>query len=85
MKPGGIFGGHDYIFASEHRDWRGAGDAKGTDYALNFDGSRDPYQRAVKGAVDEFFTQCAPRQVAVTYRESPLNKVSLYNSWFVRK
>ena len=39
----------------------------------------------VKGAVDEFFTQCAPRQVVVTYRESPLNKVSLYNSWFVRK
>ena len=59
--------GHDYFIATEHPNW------PQDDYSINYDGSRDPYRRAVKGAVDEFFTWCVPRQVTVTYRESAFN------------
>ena len=85
LRRDGIMGGHDYIYASEHEDWRGVGAINHTDFSLNGDGTRDPLQRAVKGAVDEFFTQCVPRQIMVTYRESPLRYPVLYNSWYVRK
>ena len=77
VRPGGIFAGHDYVYASEH-PWFATGKS---DYSINFDGTRDPLQRAVKGAVDDFFSACVPRQVSVTYRDESAPFVS----WMVRK
>jgi predicted O-methyltransferase YrrM len=84
LRRGGIFAGHDFIVASEHDKWQ----TRAADYALNGDGTRDPWERSVRGAVDEFFTQCVPRQVTVTYRDgnamrSKFNPV--FNTWMVRK
>ena len=76
LRVGGIMAGHDYIYAAEH-----PGYASGTsNYSINFDGTVDPLGRAAKGAVDDFFTQCVPRQVVATYREP-----HVYASWMVRK
>ena len=83
--------GHDYIVATEHSNWHGDyGGIKGEgdDYALNGDGSHDPYRRAVKGAVDEFFSRCVPRQLTVTYRDGNQRSHGynpVYNTWLVRK
>ena len=77
LRNGGIMAGHDYIYASEH-----PGFATGhSDYSVNYDGTRDPLQRAVKGAVDDFFTMCVPRQVVVTYRD----RKAPWVTWMVRK
>ena len=83
LRRGGIMAGHDYIHASEGD--RAAGGAAGNDYSINYDGSRDPYRRAVKGAVDEWFTRCVPRQVVVTYREGNRHSWDVFNSWYVQK
>lgn len=91
LRRGGIMAGHDYIVASEHTNWKGEGggpDGKGDDYSLNFDGTRDKYRRAVKGAVDEFFTHCVPRQMTVTYRDGNEGRGRfnpVYSTWVVRK
>ena len=78
LRDGGIMAGHDYIYASEHHNW------PDDDYSLNSDGTTDPYRRSVKGAVDEFFTNCVPRQLSVTYREPTFNGAA-YPTWIVRK
>lgn len=58
----------------------------GWDYALNYDGTRDELGRAVRGAVDEFFSDAThfmrgcPIQVTISYLE-----MSKWNSWAVRK
>eukprot|EP00747_Dinoflagellata_sp_TGD_P193014 gnl/TRDRNA2_/TRDRNA2_58655_c0_seq1.p1 gnl/TRDRNA2_/TRDRNA2_58655_c0~~gnl/TRDRNA2_/TRDRNA2_58655_c0_seq1.p1 ORF type:complete len:335 (-),score=38.49 gnl/TRDRNA2_/TRDRNA2_58655_c0_seq1:74-1078(-) len=62
---------------------------QGQDWTLHDDGTRDRSGRAVKGAVDDFFSGIAeeappelkrcPRQVVVTYRENQ------WNSWALRK
>ena len=85
LRRGGIMAGHDYIWATEGgRNGRGK-NRGGDDYTINFDGTRDPYNRSVKGAVDEFFTRCVPRQVAVTYREGNRHTWDVFNTWYVRK
>lgn len=91
LKPGGIMAGHDFVVASEHDQWQGPSNEGGNpnaDYSLNGDGTRDPWGRAVRGAVDDFFTHCVPRQVTVTYRDGNslrgrFNPV--YSTWIVRK
>ena len=77
LRPGGIMAGHDYIYAGEHPSFTWGF----SDYSINYDGTRDPFQRAVKGAVDEFFSTCVRRQVVVTYRD----KRQPFNTWMVRK
>ena len=87
LRRGGIMAGHDYIVATEHGNWQGdyGGTRRdGDDYALNADGSHDPFRRAVKGAVDEFFTHCVPRQLTVTYRDGNQRSKGynpVYNTW----
>ena len=62
------------------------------DWRLNFDGSRDPTGRSVRGAVEDFFSGVAagqfgspselrhcPRQLSIAYREPA------WNVWMVRK
>jgi len=57
----------------------------GWDYTLNYDGTRDPLGRAVRGAVDEFFSDAThflsgcPLQITITYYEPK------WNTWAVRK
>ena len=83
--------GHDYIVASEHTNWKGEGGGPkgdGDDYSVNYDGTRDAYHRSVKGAVDEFFTVCVPRQITVTYRDGNFFRGRfnpVFNTWLVRK
>lgn len=72
LKPGGIFGGHDYVTNSDGPQ------QTGQNWSLNYDGTVDPEGRAVKGAVDDFSVR-VNRQLVVTYREPG------WNSWFVRK
>ena len=86
LRRGGIMAGHDYIWATEGgRNGRAKKGSSSNDYTINFDGSRDPFNRSVKGAVDEFFTRCVSRQVAVTYREGNRHVWDVFNTWYVRK
>ena len=88
LRTGGVMAGHDFIVAAEHEAWRGHGVNAQGDYALNGDGTRDLWGRAVCGAVDEFFTHCVPRQVAVTYRDGNAYRGHfnpVYSTWIVRK
>eukprot|EP00962_Isochrysis_galbana_P013496 scaffold3822_cov142-Isochrysis_galbana.AAC.8 len=85
LRPGGIMAGHDYMYAHEHSKYGQRITPSSmalkdiNDYSINEDGSYDKYHRAVKEAVDEFFTRCAPRAIGVTYHEHN------YNTWFVRR
>ena len=68
VKPGGIMAGHDYNENSEIR---------GQDWGLYYNGTRN--ERAVKGAVDNFFI---PKGLAITvsyYREQN------FMTWMVQK
>lgn len=80
VRRGGIVAGHDYLVASEIpaagvRDVT-TGQLR-EDWSISADGSRE--LRGTKGAVDDFFTRCVPRQLSVTYRET------VFNTWMVRK
>lgn len=79
LAPGGIMAGHDYLTAAEipQAGVRDPSTGATEDWSVSFDGSREP--RGTKGAVDDFFSSCARRQLAVTYREP------VFNTWFVRK
>lgn len=75
--------GHDYL---TQFDLSGNSQPSGGwDYTLNYDGTRDPLGRAVRGAVDEFFSDSTgflggcPIQVTITYYEPK------WNTWAVRK
>jgi hypothetical protein len=88
VRRGGIVAGHDYLVASEHGEWRGEGGNPEADDGVNGDGTRDMWGRAVRGAIDDFFTHCVPRQVVVTYRDGNAARGRLnpvYNTWVVRK
>mmetsp|Transcript_23456 Transcript_23456/g.33580 ORF Transcript_23456/g.33580 Transcript_23456/m.33580 type:complete len:249 (+) Transcript_23456:53-799(+) len=84
LKEGGIMAGHDYLtqFDLSGNDPH---PNPGWDYTLNYDGSRDPLGRAVRGAVDEFFSDSThflsgcPLQITITYYEPK------WNTWAVRK
>lgn len=77
LKDGGIIAGHDYVVNAEVMP--------GQDWSINFDGTKDPTGRAVKGAVDDFFSdktgfmEGCPRQITVAYREK------MWNTWATRK
>lgn len=72
LKEGGIMAGHDYV---TNNDGPKQG---GQDWSINYDGTRDPQGRAVKGAVDEFMNKLYI-QISVSYREAS------WNTWAVRK
>jgi len=71
LKDGGLFCGHDFVTSDEIK-WTKQ------DWSINFDGTRDPQGRAVKGAVLEF-ADMVGRQVVISYREGN------WNTWCVRK
>lgn len=95
LADGGIIAGDDYSWQKEpklynenDRCTRQRYPANtGQDWSVNMDGSRDPLGRAVRGAVDDFFSGVAPgsplsrcpRQVTVAYRECG------FNAWVARK
>mmetsp|Transcript_87449 Transcript_87449/g.155099 ORF Transcript_87449/g.155099 Transcript_87449/m.155099 type:complete len:237 (-) Transcript_87449:166-876(-) len=69
VRLGGIMAGHDFnnaAFAAK----------PGQDWTLNYDGTRDPEGRAVKGAVEEFAKQMS-RTITVGTDDKP--------SWAIRK
>lgn len=72
LKRGGIIAGHDYV-TNDDGPRQG-----GQDWSINFDGTRDPTGRAVKGAVDDFAAKHG-LQISVSYRESG------WNTWAARK
>eukprot|EP00747_Dinoflagellata_sp_TGD_P023441 gnl/TRDRNA2_/TRDRNA2_129810_c0_seq1.p1 gnl/TRDRNA2_/TRDRNA2_129810_c0~~gnl/TRDRNA2_/TRDRNA2_129810_c0_seq1.p1 ORF type:complete len:449 (+),score=50.60 gnl/TRDRNA2_/TRDRNA2_129810_c0_seq1:36-1349(+) len=89
LRPGGVMAGHDY---TEQDDPDASQDpqATGQDWTLNHaDGTREISGRAVRGAVDDFFSGVAresppelrrcPRQPVITYRELK------FNTWAVIK
>jgi len=70
VRPGGILAGHDFVdaaFVAAHG---------GSDWALNYDGTRDPQGRAVKGAVVEFAKQVSRNLTIGT---------DMWPSWALRK
>lgn len=72
LKPGGIFAGHDYVTNNDGPRQHGQ------DWSLNYDGTRDPTGRAVKGAVDDFADKYG-LHLGVSYRERG------FNTWAARK
>mmetsp|Transcript_37651 Transcript_37651/g.118659 ORF Transcript_37651/g.118659 Transcript_37651/m.118659 type:complete len:268 (-) Transcript_37651:4015-4818(-) len=72
LKSGGIFAGHDYCTNNDGP--RQAGD----DWSINYDGTKDICERAVKGAVDDFSLYVG-RQLSISYREKS------WNTWVIRK
>lgn len=70
LKDGGVFAGHDYVTNDDGPM------QSGQNWTINYDGSIDPFGRAVKGAVDDFASSVG-RQVLVTYREAR------WNSWLM--
>merc|ERR1712151_1118631 len=69
LKEGGVIAGHDYTeqkeppvyegikyFGCDLKKYQSPATMGGQDWTLNYDGSRDASGRAVKGAVDDFFS-----------------------------
>lgn len=55
LRPGGIMAGHDYMDVNS--SWADRGDLpKLKAWRTNYDGSREPTGKLVKGAVDDFFS-----------------------------
>jgi len=72
LKPGGIIAGHDYVTNNDGPR------QQGQDWSVNFDGTKDPAGRAVKGAVDDFAAKHG-LHISVSYREGG------WNTWAARK
>lgn len=72
LRPGGIFAGHDYLSSAD------VPDEISDDWSVNYDGTKDPLGRAVKGAVDEFANKHS-LQLTIGYQEAP------WSSWALRK
>lgn len=89
LRAGGVMAGHN-VEQAEIQTWEenNISDDWHQDWTLNVDGTVDSTGRAVKGAVERFFSgeqgsptdlhRC-PRQLTITYEES------MWNSWIVRK
>ena len=87
LRQGGVMAGHDYMMQDEpHADLDPG--RIGDDWTTNFDGTSDASGRAVRGAVNDFFSGVAsespaelrkcPRQPVISYREAS------WNTWIVR-
>ena len=72
VRPGGLLCGHDFV-----SQWEGP-HLGGQDWALNEDGSRDPTELAVRGAVTDFAKNVS-RQISIGYQQGE------FWSWCMRR
>ena len=72
VRPGGLLCGHDFV-----SQWEGP-HLGGQDWAVNEDGSRDPTELAVRGAVTDFAKNVS-RQISIGYQQGE------FWSWCMRR